>query len=158
MTRSTICLLIVTATVFVTGCVKPQKIASNKAGRSVKRVERAELTAVAKPPVSDLPVPQGFKLDESRSRTFAEATYRYVDHVYEGSADKYMISRFYKRYMPISRWVLATDMFVQGNIILDFEKDNERARITIGRGNVFVPSRILAQVWTRSKAVATASR
>ena len=158
MTRKAMCLLTVAAAMLITGCLQPQNAASGRTGRSRRKSKRSELAAISRPPVADLPVPKGFRLNESRSRTFAEAGSRYVDHVYEGNADKYTISRFYKRHMPIYRWVLTTDMLVQGKIILDFEKDNERSRIIIAQGNVIVPSRVLAQVWTRSKTVVTASR
>lgn len=158
MTRKAMYLLAVAAVVLTSGCLQPQNAASGRTSRSRRKTRRPELAAISRPPVADLPVPRGFRLNESRSRTFAEAGSRYVDHVYEGNAGKYTLSRFYKRHMPIYRWVLTTDMLVQGEIILDFEKDNERARIIIGQGNIIVPSRVLAQVWTRSKPVVTASR
>jgi hypothetical protein len=39
--------------------------------------------------------------------------------------------------MPINRWALVTDKFVQGEIQLDFEKDTERCQVTIMDGGFF---------------------
>lgn len=109
-----------------------------------------ELVAMSLPPISDLPVPIGFNLDEDKSRNFSAAGARYVDHVFKGSADKFAVGRFYKRQMPIQRWALVTDMFVQGDIMLDFEKDTERCRITVTGGS-FGSTRIQVAVWTSGR-------
>ena len=111
----------------------------------------------SRPPVADLPVPDGFRLDENASRSFAEGGSRYVDHLYTGRADKYNVSRFYKRYMPISRWTLTTDMFIQGRMLLDFEKEGERCRIVIEETGVMGSSKVQAQVWSRGRVTMTAS-
>ncbi len=109
-----------------------------------------ELVAAGRPPIADLPVPLGFSLNEGKSRNFSAAGARYVDHVLTGSADKFAVGRFYKRQMPINRWTLVTDMFVQGNIMLDFEKDTERCRITITDGS-FGSTAIKMAVWTSGR-------
>jgi hypothetical protein len=96
-----------------------------------------ELVSMSRPPIADLPVPVGFDLAESRSRNLAAAGARFVDHVYTGRADKFAVGRFYKRLMPINRWALVTDKFVQGEIQLDFEKDAERCQVTITDGSFF---------------------
>ena len=158
MTRRAMCVLAVAAALLTTGCLQHPNTRSKGKSVSSKAAVRPELGAISNPPVPDLPVPNGFRLDESRSRTFAAAGSRYVDHVYEGNADKYTLARFYKRQMPISRWTLTTDMLVQGKIILDFQKDNERSRLIIDQGNLIAPSQVLAQVWTSGKTLMTASR
>ncbi len=115
--------------------------------------------AQARPPIPDLPVPIGFDMDETASRSFAAGGTRFVDHAYTGRADKYAVSRFYKRRMPVCRWVLVTDMFVQGKIILEFTKEHERCHISIGDNGVMRPVRIEAQVWARGPVtMAAASR
>ena len=108
MTRRAMCVLAVAAALLTTGCLQHPRTRSKRKAAAPSAAKRPELAATSSPPVPDLPVPQGFRLDESRSRTFASAGSRYVDHVYEGNADKYTIARFYKRQMPISRW---TGMF-----------------------------------------------
>ena len=63
----------------------------------------AELIAVARPRLADVPVPVGFDLDEDRSRDFSSGGARWADNVYSGSADKETAARFYIRQMPIAR-------------------------------------------------------
>jgi len=109
-----------------------------------------ELVAMSRPPIADLPIPIGFDLNESKSRNFTAAGARYADHVYKGSADKFAVGRFYKRQMPINRWTLVTDMFVQGDIMLDFEKDTERCRVTITDGS-FGSTVVKVAMWTSGR-------
>ncbi len=111
-----------------------------------------ELVAMRRPPIADLPVPIGFGLKEDKSRNFSAAGARYIDHVYSGRADKFAVGRFYKRQMPISRWTLVTDMFVQGDIMIDFEKDTERCRINISDGS-FGSTKVKMAVWTSGRIV-----
>ncbi|MGC9455662.1 MAG: hypothetical protein ACP5HU_12490 [Phycisphaerae bacterium] len=123
------------------------------------RTERStELVGQARPPVADLPVPVGFSLDEQRSRGFTTGGARWVDHVYKGSADKFAVARFYKRNMPINNWNLMTDMFVQGDIILTFEKEHEAARVVISDGSLFNPTQVSLQLWTKGQMPAPNER
>jgi hypothetical protein len=110
-----------------------------------------ELVAKSRPPIPDVPVPIGFDLDENRSRNFAAAGLRTVDHLYKGNADKFAVARFYKRQMPISRWVLVTDRFAQGDIILDFEKETEHCSIMIDEGDMWNSVFLKVQVWTSGR-------
>ena len=113
-----------------------------------------ELVAMRRPPIEDLPVPIGFYLEEGKSRNFSAAGARYIDHAMKGRADKFAVGRFYKRQMPISRWTLVTDMFVQGDIVLDFEKDTERCRINVSEGGgLFGSTRVKIAVWTSGRIV-----
>jgi hypothetical protein len=137
------------------GCAPVHRSASRSG--SARESGIAELSPSSRPPVADLPVPQGFELEESASRSFAEAGNRYVDHLYTGRADKYNVARFYKRYMPISRWTLTTDMFIQGRMLLDFEKEGERCRIMIDETGMMGSSKVQAQVWSRGRVTMTAS-
>ncbi len=52
------------------------------------------LIAQVQPPLPDLPVPVGFKLEEGKSRSFEAAGPRYIDHTYKGRADKFAVKRF----------------------------------------------------------------
>lgn len=144
--------------VLIGGCQRAGHVP--RAGRSAKMAKSAELRAVRNPPIPDLPVPSGFRLDENRSHSFAEAGIRYVEHCYKygGHTDKHAVARFYKRHMPYSRWTLVTDMFVKGNVILDFEKDSERCRVTITRGRGFSSVQVQALVWTRGHATVASAR
>jgi hypothetical protein len=109
-----------------------------------------ELVAMRRPPIEDLPVPIGYYLEDG-SRDFAAAGARYIDHVFKGRADKFAVGRFYKRQMPISRWTLVTSMFVEGDIILDFEKDTERCRVTVSDIGLFGSTRLKMAVWTSGR-------
>lgn len=117
------------------GCSESGSSSSAGLGGSTTMGPVPEVVAMGRPPIADMPVPIGFSLNEGKSRNFSAAGARYVDHVYKGSADKFAVGRFYKSQMPINRWALVTDMFVQGDIMLDFEKDTERCRVTITDGN-----------------------
>ena len=129
---------------------KPQAVDS--AGGGYREVSAPTgLVAKARPSIADVPEPIGFELDERRSRYFAAAGARYVDHLYKGRADKWAVGRFYKRQMPISRWVRVTDRFVQGGIVLDFEKETERCVIQIVKGSLFHPTYIKVQLWTSGR-------
>ncbi|MFP4106913.1 MAG: hypothetical protein ACLFVU_12590 [Phycisphaerae bacterium] len=113
--------------------------------------EISELSRQARPPVSDVPVPRGFSLDESRSRSFASGGLRYLDHRYTGGEDKFAVARFFKKQMPVFRWARVTDMFVQGDIILDFEKDSERCRVVISDGGWTTSTVVKMQLWTSGR-------
>jgi hypothetical protein len=126
------------------GCEPQQQTVDNSSGapRMVEPAGGPDLIAQSRPPISDLPMPVGYSLDEGKSRSFMAAGARYVDHIYRGRADKYQLVRFFKRQMPAGRWVLVEDVFVQGDWFLDFEKEGERCRITIEEGNLFYPSTV----------------
>ncbi len=122
------------------GCNQTNSSSSGTAKNGPKNRSSAggTLFAMAHPPIADLPVPFGFDLDEGRSRHWTMGSIRLVDHVYEGSGDKFVVARFYRTQMPINRWELVRDVFAQGDIILDFDKGNERCHVVIsedGWGN-----------------------
>lgn len=107
-----------------------------------------EMVALARPPIADLPVPVGFHLQEDKSRSFEAAGMRYIDHLYYGHGDRFAVKRFYERQMPISRWVLVTDMFIRGSVMMDFEKGSERCQISINSTGWFNGLKIQIAVWT----------
>lgn len=146
--------------VLVGGCIQRRggRVDPRSTSAVQGAVEMAELAPMMRPPVPDLPVPAGFKLDEGGSRSFSAAGTRYVDHVYRGRADKYEVARFYRRHMPLCRWTMVTDMFVQGKIMLDFEKEGERCRIIIDAAGTFSSGRIQAQIWAQGGIPARATR
>ena len=143
--------LALAAAAWLCGCNNTNTVdASSGAPREVQPAY--ELVAQSRPTIADLPLPVGFDLDEGRSRSFSAAGARYVDHVYYGKDDKFALARFYKRQMPVNRWTLVTDMFVQGDIMLDFEKDTERCRVIITETNkVFHPMSVKVQLWTSGR-------
>lgn len=110
-----------------------------------------------RPPISDVPVPQDFDLVESKSRNYAVAGARFVDHVYKGRGDKFELKRFYERYMPMNRWVLSTFIFAQGRMVLDFDKTGERCRVTITDSEFWGTAEISVLIWPNRTAEASAS-
>lgn len=93
--------------------------------------EGADLLNNPRPTVPDVPLPTGFSLEELRSRSWADGDLRFVDHLYEGSADKMAAVRFFETQMPVSHWTAQTKQITQGRATLDFAKNNEKCRITI---------------------------
>jgi len=128
-----------------------QKDSARVSGDDSSSASQPELIAQAHSPIPDVPLPIGFKLDEGRSRNFASSGARYVDHVYKGKASRFAVARFYKQQMPREKWVLITDRFVQGSVILDFEKNTERCSLTVSKGSLFNPTIIRMQLWTTSR-------
>ena len=144
--------LLFAAGLLACGCeTSQQRQVDASSGDPVDVTPTMHLVARSRPPVQDLPVPLGFRLDEAHSRSFDAGDARYVHHMYHGDEDKFAVQRFYKRQMPINRWTLVTDMFVQGDIMLDFEKDLERCRIVITDGGLFDKSTIKAMCWTSGR-------
>ncbi|MCK4625291.1 MAG: hypothetical protein KAV00_08280 [Phycisphaerae bacterium] len=135
------------------GCSDSDKKLDTTSGGYREVAPPIELIAKARPPIHDMPIPIGFKLDENRSRNFTAAGARYVDHLYKGSADKWVVARFYKRQMPTNRWTFVTDIFAQGDLRLDFERETERCQIIIGKGSLFNPTYIKVQLWTTGRIV-----
>lgn len=137
----------------LTGCGGSSEKMETTSGGYREVAPPIELIAQANPPIHDMPIPIGFKLDENRSRNFSAAGARYVDHLYKGNADKWVVARFYKRQMPTNRWTFVTDIFAQGDIRLDFERETERCQIIIGKGSLFNPTYIKVQLWTTGRII-----
>ena len=151
--RLTGCVVAVAMVLCLGGCGDSDKKLETTSGGYREVAPPIELIARARPPIHDMPVPIGFKLDENRSRNFTAAGARYVDHMYKGSADKWVVARFYKRQMPTNRWTFVTDIFAQGDIRLDFERETERCQIIIGKGSLFHPTYIKVQLWTTGRII-----
>ena len=141
----------VAALVLLAGCNGDTQTIDASTGAPRQSMQFIDLVAAAQPPIPDFPIPMGFKLDEGKSRDYALAGARLVDHVYKGGSDKLAVKRFYERQMPINRWVLSTAMFVRGDVMLDFEKATERCRIIIGDGGLFSATSIKVQLWTSGR-------
>ncbi|MBT3202197.1 MAG: hypothetical protein HN350_20020 [Phycisphaerales bacterium] len=107
-----------------------------------------ELSALAKPPVADLPVPYGFTLDPEHSRTFDSGIARFVDHVYTGSASTFAVSRFYKKAMVARRWNFKSEVLSLGDQDLRFEKGGETCRVRITPGTWLHPTKLKVELWT----------
>jgi len=147
-------ILAASAAMLICGCDSSNKKSSEPGGMETGGAGQARASAdamlpmpQAQPPISDVPVPIDFKIDEDKSRNYAVAGVRFVDHVYKGKGDKFVIKRFFERYMVMNRWTLATFIFAQGKVMLDFEKDYERCRITIWESDFLGPTTVSILLW-----------
>ena len=95
----------------------------------------------ARPPVHDVPVPAGFKLQESVSRSYSSADSRFIDHTYKGDADKIDVTQFYRKQMPTKGWTFRGSQMVRGVIHLRYERPTEFCDVSIaGSNNIFGPT------------------
>lgn len=150
MTRLCLLCLVLVAVLVQAGC-NNNNATVNANGEAKPSSPPVELKSQPRPPIADLPLPMGFTLDESRSRNFAAAGMRWVDHLYNGGNDKFAVSRFYRRQMPINRWTLVTEMFTQGCVTLDYEKQTERCHIVVSDGNLIHPTVVKVMLWTSGR-------
>jgi len=145
----TIALFLVAAGMLtVVGCNGEGHSAKTASGQADSSPLSIDLVPRARPPIPDLPVPIGFKMDEGESLDYALHGARFVNHKYKGGSEKLAVKRFYERYMLVNRWDLTTAMFVSGDIMMDFEKETERCRVTITDGTLFSKSYIYIRLWT----------
>lgn len=109
------------------------------AGCSQTREERnRERLAVApKLVIGDIPVPERFKIVDSRSyfSVNPNARTRVVFVTYRGNARLEGLLEFYRENMSISGWEMQKESGDFGTYVLEFRKENESAevRITPGR-------------------------
>jgi hypothetical protein len=102
-----------------------------------RSVGRPGLVPMARPPIPDLPVPIGFKLVESISRSYESAGARLIDHTYEGRETKYDVDRFYRKQMPLKGWTMRSTQMVRGEHLLRFVKDTELCEVRITSRDAF---------------------
>jgi hypothetical protein len=146
--RRIVGVLLVGAAMAIAGCNSSKNVESSDDSSAEAPVE---LVAMGRPPIPDLPVPIGFELDQGRSRNLAAAGVRWVDHLYKGKADKFSVARFYRKQMPLSRWVLVTEMFAKGDLKLAFERQSDRCHVTLSDGSLFHPTYIRVELWTAGR-------
>ena len=132
-------------TAFAPGCGWFDK--SGDEGPSAGQANEPLPVPQARPPIADVPMPIGFDLDEGKSRNYAVSGIRWVDHSYKGRGDKFRMKRFFEHYMQTYRWTMTSFIFAQGRMVLDFEKDPERCRITISGGGWWSACVVAVHIW-----------
>lgn len=120
------------------------------------QADMGELAAQANSTITDVPMPSGFQLDPSKSRSIAGGTTRLVDHAYKGNGDQGAIVRFFKKQMPVQRWALTSIRQLptgsKGQWIMDYVKDNERCTITVrGRTSLLHNTEIAVLIYADAK-------
>ncbi len=123
----------------VAGCENKTTVVNPRNGAPQVVENSPQLVAKSRPPISDIPVPVGFKLDMEHSRDMTAGSARWIDHTYKGKADRYAVREFYRRQMPVTNWSLVNMRTVNSEIILEFEKQTERCTITITKGSWLHP-------------------
>ena len=93
------------------------------------------LIADSRSPISDVPVPAGFTMDEnSSSKLITGSALRLVDHRYKGGDDLMPVVSFYKAQMPEREWTFVDLSQISGKeISLHFSKRNEDCNVTVTR-------------------------
>jgi hypothetical protein len=102
----------------------------------------AEIKPQAKPVIADVPWPEGFVYDDIKSQSNMAAGSRTIDHLYKGRLSKYEVLRFYQKHMPPNQWTEVREAQMQGDVLMDFDKGNERCTIIITDGNWMYPTYI----------------
>ena len=114
-------------------------------------VTRADLIPSARPPIPDLPIPWNFKLLEPVSRNYETHGARFVDHSYQGRAEKDLVERFVRIQMPMKGWTFRSARMVRGTHVLRYEKGSEECDVTISSSH----RPLLGEVSTLSYSVQT---
>jgi len=103
-------------------------------GSAREQLVPTELVGQARTPISDIPVPLRFELDQERSRSWATGGIRVVDHRYSGGDDKWAVGRFYKRQMANHGWTPVSEQMILGRIALRYVKGNQRCTVEVDGG------------------------
>jgi len=115
-----------TALGMLTGC------GSNDADSGINRLKPRTV-----PYLDEVAVPQGFELVESLTYDYESGGQRNARHEYRGSADPFVVRKFYKEQMPMMGWALVSNQNVKGVITLRFEKKHEACVVEIRPGGTF---------------------
>ncbi len=150
MNKAAIIMITAVAVVYAAGCGSNTTVINTRDGAPKVVDDNPQLVA-KNGPISDIPIPVGFKLDMKRSRDMTAGNARWVDHVYKGRGDRYAVRAFFRRQMPVTGWTLVTMSTVQNDIILVFEKSTERCTIRITKGSLFHPVYIYVQSVTAGR-------
>ena len=109
--------------------------------------EPMRLTAKRRPPISDLPVPRGFRILEDESEDAYTGRRRlYVRHVYAGSGEPFAVRNFYRDRMPQYQWQLVNSVHVAGTHSMVFQKGQESCTVAISRSKSAWSSGIRVQI------------
>ncbi len=117
-------------TAFFVAIVLALSVASGCGGIG-KQSDDVRLTASRDAIITDLPVPEGFKMDFERSSYTHMGQTRIGTLVYKGRASAPSIISFYRDNMPISGWIPQRESSEFGSYVLRFEKNGEGAVVKV---------------------------
>ena len=116
-------------------------------GCGPRAAEPSRLMAKQQSPISDLPVPMGFRILEDESEDAYTGRRRlYVRHVYAGSGEPFAVRNFYRDRMPQYKWQLVNAVHVSGTHSMVFQKGQESCTVTISRSKSGWSSGIRVQI------------
>jgi hypothetical protein len=105
-------------------------------------------------PISDVLIPAGFTLEESRSIHHARGNAVIVDHYYVGSTAKAIVLAMYRSEMTANGWDFVSEhQGRNGAITLEFDHGSEECEIEISdRFNLFKPTQVHILLWSTGEA------
>ncbi len=116
-------------------------------GCGPRAAEPVRLMAKQQSPISDLPVPMGFRILEDESEDAYTGRRRlYVRHVYSGSGEPFAVRNFYRDRMPQYKWQLVNTVHVAGTHSMVFQKGQESCTVTITRSKSGWSSGVRVQI------------
>ncbi len=100
---------------------------------TVQRSPQREIVVADNLVIADLPVPGGFKIDNSRSffSVVPGSSTRIVFVTYTGRGDALRLMDFFRQNMAISGWKIKSEAGDFGAYVLRFDKDREAAEVRI---------------------------
>ena len=81
--------------------------------------------------VSDVPVPEGFTIEDNMSEDYATPGWRFVRYTFRGNADRRAVLSFYREQMQLNNWTYISRQGTKGRYTLRFEKTNEVCEVEI---------------------------
>lgn len=116
-------------------------------GCGPQAAEPVRLMAKQRAPVSDLPVPVGFRILEDESEDAYTGRRRlYLRHVYVGSGEPFAVRNFYRDRMPQYKWQLVNTVHFGGTHTMVFQKGQESCTVAISRSKSAWSSGIRVQI------------
>ncbi len=116
-------------------------------GCGPRAAEPTRLMAKQRAPVSDLPVPMGFRIVEDESEDASTGRRRlYLRHVYAGSGEPFTVRNFYRDRMPQYKWQLVNSTYAAGTHTMVFQKGQESCTVAISRSKSAWTSGIRVQI------------
>ena len=100
---------------------------------AVQRNPQREIVVADNLVIADLPVPGGFRIDNSRSffSVIPGSSTRIVFVRYTGRGDALQLMDFFRQNMAISGWKIRSEAADFGAYVLRFDKEREAAEVRI---------------------------
>jgi len=87
-------------------------------------------------PISDVPIPAGFRMANDSQTYLAPNQLRIAHHHYKGGDDFLSVARFYREQLPLKGWTLLSQQQNGGIVILAFSKPTEDLTVTVSEGTL----------------------